>query len=191
MSIFDGFNKKLTEPKAAPNTTNRADFTHPNSDALIAAATQVLALCATGQMLLDFADHAGIKMVVLSNQTEGGYSPNGKVAYINVPAGQEAGNAAIIIQLTGALREAMQEEIDELKRPLLEWPEHDFAQRHVDRDRDRLFYVCSVAYELINEQKMREIFDEMSKIGYINLLEAYGKDQEELKSNASGEEYSD
>lgn len=188
MSLFDKLNATINTPSTPKAVAQRGNITHPNSDHIVERATQIMLRSYTGQKLMDFANDAQLQMVVLANRAESGYAPEGKTIYLNVPAAQDIGSAAIIIQLTAALREAMQEEIDELKRPSFEWTKQQFSQRHVDRGRDKRFYICAVAHELVYEHNMRELFDEMAKIGYDVLLEAYGKDLQESKNAASGEE---
>ena len=188
MGFFDKLNSELdAAPKPKP-VAQRNSLIHPNSDKIIAAACHALELSTTGKMLLDYAKGADIRMLALSTQTEAGYSPDGQQVYIGVPAGQEMGNAAVIIQLVSGLREAMQEDMDELKRPSFEWDRHQFAQRHVDRGRDKRYHICAVAHDLITQHKMRELFDEMTRIGYDEILEAYGKDLEESQHIVSDEE---
>lgn len=188
MGFFDKLNSEIeAAPKPKP-VAQRASLKHPNSDQIVAAASAAIARSTTGKMLLDYADGAGITITALTNQSEGGYSPDGKQVFIGIPAGQEQGNVNAIIQLVSGLREAMQEDLDELKRPPLDWPEQHYGQRFVDRDRDALWHVCAVAHDLIYEYNMRELFDEMTRIGYHELLEAYGKDLKESQHIVSDEE---
>ena len=191
MSAFDKLNSRLKTAPKPQSPASRANYTHPNSDQIIEAATRAIALSTTGKMLLDYVQEAEITIKAISNKTEGGYSPDGKTIFISVPAGQEAGNAAIIIQLTASLREAMQDEIDELKKLSINGSEHAYAQRLLERDRDSLRYICAVAHELVHEHNIRDLFDEFVKIGYDKYLEAYGKDLKESEHIVSNEENDD
>ena len=181
MGVFDKINKQLGEKPRTQKSALNTDFIHPNSDTMVTSACNLIRKTKTGEMLLDFAKNAGISMHVLAQNNESGYTPNQKTVYISVPAAQEAGTAKIIILLAGALREAMQEEIDELKRPPLTWPEHDYAQRMVERNRDKWWYTCAVAHDLIHEHNMHELFDEFRMMGYDKALTGYGKDLEEAE----------
>ena len=182
MGVFDKLNKQLGEKSATPKAAINSDFIHPNSEAMITSACTLIAKTNTGQMLLDFAKTANISMHAISQSTDSGYMPNQKTIYVSVPAPQETGTSRIIILLAGALREAMQEEVDELKRPPLNWPEHDYAQRMVERNRDKWWYTCAVAHDLIHEHNMHELFDEFRMMGYDKALIGYGKDLEEAEN---------
>ena len=188
MGVFDKLNNQISKRPSSPKIGQKKDgFIHPNSEQMITSACNLIARTDTGQMLLDFAKKADIKIHAVTNSAEHTQSTDPKTIYIGVPAAQETGSARIVILLSGALREAMQEEIDELKRPPLSWPEHDYAQRMVEKDRDKWWYSCAVAHDLIENHGLRELFDELHIMGYYSLLEAYGKDLQEADDTSVDE----
>ncbi|MCB1539026.1 MAG: hypothetical protein H6865_07580 [Rhodospirillales bacterium] len=151
---------------------------HDNEGAILDAATKLLAKCQTGQALLDFARENGIVMHVMRTKQDFGFTPEKSTVYISTPGGQDMPAMRAVIHLAGALRQAEQERIPGLERPVpTKLPPRDqFVRTHVAKDRDTLLTQTAVVYELGDIYGISEIVDEFARMGYHSLYEAYKED---------------
>lgn len=175
MSIFDKLNAsmKASEPQGKPQGMLKH---HPNEEAILKAITGLMASSATGKELLDYADNNEIKITLLGMKQEVSYVPSDNTIYLSWPAQDMKGSPRLIIHLTKAIREAIQDVTPGLERPEFNWPQQNHVERTIERDKDQLWHVCAVAHQLIEKHNIIEILDEIEKMGYIDLYKAYKED---------------
>jgi len=168
---FDTLNKAVKrniEPR-------KGGFRHEREDEIISHALGNMSLSAKGQELITFKDTHDIQIGVLKSKSPVDYVPEEKTAYISATSSQNSDDPILTIHLAGALREAMQEHIDTLKKPTIAMSEAEFSNRFVDKATDKLVWQTIIVYELGKIANMPEFVDSFVSMGYSNLIESYGK----------------
>jgi hypothetical protein len=155
---------------------------HENEAAILDAARKLLSKSEVGRTLLSYAQDSGVQMHVLRGADKFGYFPEKSTAYISCPAGQAIPNVRAVIQLAGALRQAMQEGTDELKSPQIRHGKERYLKAQIDRSADILVWQVQVVHETAQATGLLEIIDEFVEMGYGAVYEAYKADLEEAAS---------
>lgn len=166
----------LAKLRALTKTTSgETPFQHESETDVLRRLTAIFTRIPAGQTLIDMANRHGIEIKLLKGRNDFSFSPDTKTVYLGLPAGQSLPRARMLLHLAMGLAEAEQEFIG-MPRPSLNMPKEQFAQIHVEKQRGILFYMCVVAHELVNQLGLREILDELTKMGHINLYKAYEED---------------
>lgn len=169
---FDALNKAVkrnVEPR-------KGGFRHDREDEIIAHALDNLALSAKGRELIAFRNTYDIQIGVLKSKNPVDYVPAEKTAYISATSSQNIDDPELTIHLAGALREAMQEHIDNLKKPTVAMGQTNFANRFGDKVEDKLIWQTLIVFELGKNANKSEFIDTFRAMGYSDLIESYEKD---------------
>lgn len=177
-------NDPLAKLKAlTKSTAGEATFAHESEEEVLRRLLGVFARVPTGQALLDGAKAHGIGIKLLKGQSEFSYSPDSNIVYLGLPAGQAAPRARMLLHLAMGLKEAEQQ-FTGLPRPNPQGMTPDqFAEIHVQKQKLILFSMIYFAHELVTQLGLREILDELTKMGHINLYEAYEEDLQSASNN--------
>jgi hypothetical protein len=179
MDLLSKLNKGLKfGAKAAPS-----GLLHENEVAILDAAKQLLNNSAHGRELLDYAAQNGVKLHVLRGTEKFGFFPEDSAVYVSCPAGQRMPELKTVLLLAGALREAMLERENGLKRPTPAIGRERFIATQTERDVQITGWQVLVGYEIFEATGLREIIDVMESMGYASLIEAHKLDLEAKTSN--------
>ncbi len=168
--------KALTKSSGGDNS-----FAHESEADVIRRLLGIFTRVPTGQRLMDMANQYGIAIKLMKGQNDFSFSPDTKTVYLGLPAGQTAPKARMLLHLAMGLQEAEQE-FTGMPRPTLTMPREQFAQIHVEKQRAIFYTMCEVAHQLVNQLGLREILDELLKMGHIDLYEAYEEDLQDVSN---------
>lgn len=169
--------KKLNTAFAPKGGANKSDYVHPHEGAILRSALSVLKETETGSKLVKFLESSSIKVRIVPDQVETGFIPNGNLAYITAPRDTELATPRVVLNLVRALREAQQEEMG-YKRPNPSLPKQEFIKQDLVKEEDILVHLCAIAYELSQNSGLQDVIDEMSIMGYKDIMQGYIKDLE-------------
>jgi len=182
--LLSKLNKAL---KVGGRNTPTGSFRHDNEAEILAAATDLLAKSETGRELLDYARNNNIAMHVLRNKQDYGVMPDAGAVYITCPAGQDMPTVRAVLQLALALREAMHEGDEAMKRPSPRIGRERFLQSYMKKDQDIAYIAAEVSYQLVQATGLSQIIDEIGHMGYGDVYEAYKHDVENAASGGTEE----
>lgn len=169
----------LAKLKALAKSETGADpFTHEGEDAILRQLLSVFIQTPTGKELVDKSKlhQTGIKL--LKGRNDFSYSPESNTVYLGIPPIQSGAKARMLLFLAMGLEEARQE-FEGMPNPRLPINTEGVFQIHTQKQEDILFVMCHFAYECINSLGLREILDEVEKIGHIGVYKAFEQDVRE------------
>lgn len=152
-----------------------ASFQHESEEDVIRRLTGILGRVPRGKYLLDSAERHGTQIKLLKGKNEFTYSPETNTLWLGLPGGQNMPKARMLLFLTMGLREAHQE-FEGAPRPPVNMPAAQFGEIHHQKQTDILLELIKVTHELVNQLGLREILDELKKLGHYNIYEAYEED---------------
>lgn len=159
--------KALTKTEAGPST-----FQHESEEDVLRRLTGIFARVPAGKALFDDATRHGVQIKLLKGKNDFSYSPETDTVWLGLPGGQTMPKARMLIHLFMGLKEGVQEH-EGVPRPDIRLPEDQFVAIHVEKQHDILLAMVEFAHELITQLGLREILDELRKMGHIKLYEAY------------------
>jgi hypothetical protein len=159
----------------------------PPDDIMIAKALDVLDHSPHGQQLANFAREQGITIKIMATPQPTAYLPESKLAYIGFSRSNPISPSRFILMLTGLLREAQQEHAG-LKHPMASSPLDEHIKTGMAKQEDKLWYMCTVACELNDQQTFNELYllDELRKMGHNEILSLYLKQERPEGGNKNG-----
>lgn len=169
---FDALNNAVKKAATPP----KGGFRHEKEVEIVKHALEMLALSPKGRELIAFKNNHNISIGVLKSKNSVDYAPSERTAYISASSGQKADDPALTINLAGALREAMQEHDNTLKKPEISMTQANYNNRFIDKIEDKLVWQTLVVYELGKIANKSEFIDTFAAMGYSNLIESYEKD---------------
>lgn len=162
---------------------NLSDFLKPGKplpgDAvMIAKALEILELSPHGQQLVNFVQKKEIAIKIIATPQPTAYLPEKKQVYIGLNRNNPGSPTRFILTLAGILREAQQEAAG-IKHPPLNAPLAEHAEVSMSKHEDKLWYMCTVATELNNQNIFTEykFLDELRKMGHNEALELFIKQE--------------
>ncbi len=174
----------LAKLKALTKSQTGADpFFSDSEEDIVKKLLGILSRVPAGERLLAEAQQHGIGVRILKTQAAFSYSPESNIVYLGMPGGQTNPKSAMLINLSMGLTEAIQEHTG-MPRPPLNMPHAQLSQIHIEKQIDIMERMCEIAYQLVNTLGLREILDELTKMGHIDLYTAY---EEDLHKKAEGE----
>lgn len=163
----------LAKLKALTKSSSGAvPFEHETEDEVLRKLTSILAKTETGNRLLQAAHGHGTQIRILKGRGDFSFAPESNIVYIGMPAGQSAPKARMLLYMAMGLEEARQE-YEGIPRPPVMAPTAQKAEINIQKQTDIHFQMCAVAHELIQNLGLREILDEIAKMGNTDLYEAY------------------
>lgn len=170
-------NKPVLDPLAklkvlSKSSDNNDPFRHESEDAILSKLLDIFTRVPTGKELVDKSKEYGTTIKILKGQNDFSFSPDTNTVFIGLPAGQSSPKARMLIYLAMGLEEARQE-YEGLPRPNVSDGKQRFTETHMQKQEDILFKMCIVSYEMIKSLGLREIIDELTKMGHNDLYELY------------------
>jgi hypothetical protein len=172
MSVPDPLAKLRALSKSETGTS---PFAHDNEDEILRQLLGVFTQVPTGQELVDKSKSHGTKIKLLKGRNDFSFSPESNTVYVGIPPVQSGAKAQMIIHLAMGLEESRQQ-FEGMPRPDVAVGRDQFALIHEQKQHAMLLKMCQAAYECINSLGLREMLDELKKLGHIELYEAYEKE---------------
>ncbi len=157
------------------SSDSNSPFRHETEDAILKKLLDILMRVPTGKELVDKSLKNGTKIKILKGQTEFTFSPETNTLFIGLPAGQTSPKSRMLLYLAMGLEEARQE-YEGIKRPNANLPNDQFSRLHMEKQESILYIMCLISYELIKSLGLREILDELAKMGHTKLYKAFELD---------------
>lgn len=167
--------KALTKTESGAST-----FAHESEDEVLRQLLGVFAKVPTGKELVDKSKEYNIAIKLLKGKNDFSYSPETNTVFLGLPAGQTAPKARMLLHLAMGLEEARQE-FEGLPRPDTSYAKQHFIQINMEKQRHILFNLCKIAEELENSLGLREVVDELDKMGHTEFYKAYLEDLDAYK----------
>lgn len=155
--------------------TGTSPFSHDSEDEILRQLFGVFVQTPTGKDLVDKSKINGTTVKLLKTGNNFSYSVESNTLYLGIPPVQSGAKARMIIHLAMGLEEARQQ-FEGMPRPDVSVGRDQFALIHEQKQHAMLLTMCQVAYECINSLGLREILDELQKLGHIELYEAFEKE---------------
>lgn len=157
------------------SSSGDAPFQHESEEDVLRKLTSIFGKTETGAHLLQAAHNHGTQIRILKGQGDFSFSPESNIVYLGLPAGQSAPKARMLLYMAMGLEEARQE-YEGIPRPPMHTPVAQQTEINIQKQTDIHFQMCAVAHELIQNLGLREILDEIEKMGNTGLYEAYLED---------------
>lgn len=172
--------KKLNTAFAPKGSSGKGDgYSHPHEKNILKTCLNILKESETGTELAEFYENSDVKVRIVSDMAETGFIPNGNFAYVTAPLNAEAATPRILLNLVRALREAEQEKMG-YSRPHPSVGKQKFIELDWQKEQDILATMAAIAYEINKNNGLEEVIDEMSTLGYKDIMQGYIKDLETL-----------
>lgn len=150
----------------------------PPDEVMIAKALEILTFSPHGQQLSEFTAQEKIVIKIIATPQPTTYLPESKLVYIGFNRNNPLSPATFVLSLAGALREAQQEFFG-VRHPHIRAPLQEHMKVSMAKQEDRLWYMCTVAYELNSLELFTEynFLDELRKMGHNETLELFLKQE--------------
>lgn len=150
----------------------------PPDEVMVAKALETLNFSPHGQQLVDFVEKEKVQIKIIATPQPTTYLPESRLVYIGFNRNNPVSPTAFIVMVAGILREA-QQELSGIKHPHLHAPMQEHMKVSMAKHEDKLWYMCSIAYELNSLDLFTEynFLDELRKMGHNESLELFLKQE--------------
>ncbi|MDD9899623.1 MAG: hypothetical protein OXT65_01425 [Alphaproteobacteria bacterium] len=168
----------MTSPAPDLRDLLKPGETLPPAQAMIDKALEILAHSQTGHQLVEFADMEKIDIRIIATPKPTTYLPESRAACIGFNKSDPVSPSRFVLMLAGILREA-QQEISGVSHPDLDEPEEKHIEIGLAKQEDKVWHLCSVAFELSDQPKFTEynFLDELGKMGHHESIELFRKQE--------------
>lgn len=148
----------------------------PPDDVMIAKALEILTYSPHGQQLANFAEKEKMQLAVMATPQPVTYLPEPRKGYVGFNRNKPPSPPAFVLMVAGLLREAQQESAG-IKHPAITAPLDEHLKVSMAKQEDKLWYMCTVAYELNSLGMFTEykFLDELRKMGHHDAVDLYLK----------------
>jgi hypothetical protein len=148
----------------------------PPDEVMIAKALEILDQSPHGQHAAEFARREKIDIRIIGTPQPVTYVPEAHHVYIGFNRNKPLSPQAFVLTLAGLLREAEQE-AEGIKHPPLTAPREEHIKVEFAKDKDKLWFMCTVAAELDSQSTFSQyrFMDELRKIGLGEIVDLYMK----------------
>lgn len=146
----------------------------PPDELMIAKGLEILGYSPHGQQLTNTVEKENISIAIMATPQPVTYLPETRKAYVGFNRNNPVSPSRFVLMLAGVLREA-QQELMNVKRPPLHASKEEFVQVSLRKEEDKIWYMCTVAYELNALEMFMEynFLDELRKMGHDESIELY------------------
>jgi hypothetical protein len=150
----------------------------PPNAVMIEKALEVLEHSPHGQQLVNFVQKKGIDIQIVSTPQPVTYLPEKDIIYVGFNRNNPVSPSYFILMLAGILREAQQEAAG-IKHPRLHAPLSEHLEVSMNKQEDKVWYICAIATELNDQPSFTEykFLDELKKMGHNEALELFIKQE--------------
>lgn len=165
-TYIDSFSKGASDKKGADG------FKHECNEVLLEQTKEKLAKSETGRRLLEIAGRRNVRFTTINNKETSVFVENKESIIISAPVTTKELPLKLVLELGAAIRDI------ELRYIGYDVPKPDddpieYANSLHTREIDKVVYRCAIAHELNKNNDLPEILEEIKKLGYIDVYNAY------------------